>query len=390
MFNILVLDNVSKTGLAHFPQDRYAITDKLDMADAILCRSSVLHDYSFPERIKVVGRAGAGVNNIPITKLTEKGIPVLNTPGANANAVKELVLAGLLLASRNICQAWQYSKGLQGDEETMAKMVEKGKKQYVGTELTGRTLGVVGLGSIGVLVANAAIDLGMRVIGYDPQLTVKHAWQLSSQVEAATTLDALLPQVDYLTLHVPLLPNTRGLMNENYLGRMKPGTTLLNFSRDAIVDNQALATALDNHLMTYVCDFPSPEWINHPKVIALPHLGASTVEAEENCAVMIVEQVRHFLEDGNISNSVNFPEAVMPRMNSTDVRLAICNHNVPNMVAQISSVLAQQQLNIVDLLNKSREGIAHTLINVHERPSTQTLQALQAIKGVMSVRICDQ
>lgn len=389
MQKILTFNNISTNGLKQFEQGRYQVGEAIEQPDAVICRSAKLHDFTFPTSVKCVGRAGAGVNNIPVDKLTELGIPVLNTPGANANAVKELVVTGLLLASRNICQAWQYVNNLEGPDDTIAQMVEQGKKQYVGYELPGRTLAVIGLGSIGVKVANAAIGLGMRVIGYDPKMTVKKAWELSSQVEEATSIEAMLPQADFISVHVPLNEYTKGLINAKMFAKMKPGVTLLNFARDAVVDEADLLTALAGNCHSYVCDFPTKALIGHPKVIALPHLGASTIEAEENCAVMVVNQVKKFLEYGNIKNSVNFPDVFMPP-SEEGVRIAIANRNIPNMVAQISTVLAEQQLNIIDLLNKSRDNIAFTVIDVNATPSEQTLNKLLAIEGVINARICNK
>jgi len=387
MFNILTFNNIAEKGLSKFDSATYQVGDDVADPDAVICRSAKLHDFDFPATVKCVGRAGAGTNNIPVDKLTEKGIPVLNTPGANANAVKELVITGMLLASRNTCQAWDYVKQLEGADDTITQMVEKGKKKYVGYELPERTLAVIGLGSIGVKVANAAVALGMRVIGYDPNMTVRNAWELSAQVEAANSIEEILPLADFISVHVPLNEHTRGLVNKKQFARMKPGAVLLNFARDAVVVEADLLAALKDKLSAYVCDFPTRELIEHPKVIALPHLGASTLEAEENCAVMVAQQVKQFLEEGNITNSVNFPQVLMPA-SEEGVRLAIANRNVPKMVAQISNVLADQGLNIIDLLNKSRNDIAYTLVDVNATPSDATLQALLAIDGVINARIC--
>jgi D-3-phosphoglycerate dehydrogenase len=322
---------------------------------------------------------------VPVAKLSRRGVPVFNAPGANANAVKELVLAGLFLSARNICPAWAYVRSLQGDDHAIEEAVEKGKKKFVGHELPGRTLGVVGLGAIGVEVANAALGLRMKVLGYDPQITVQRAWQLSSGVEQALSLDDLFARCDAITVHVPLNDATRGLVNEARLRLMPAGGVVLNFARAAIVDEAAILAALDRgHLATYVCDFPTRACKDHARVVALPHLGASTGEAEENCAVMVADTLRDFLENGNVRNSVNFPEAVLPRVGGN--RLAIANDNVPNMVGQISTCLAEAGLNIADLLNKSRGDLAYTLIDTETPIPAGTLDRLRAIPGVLSAR----
>lgn len=385
MLKIRTYNNISPLGLEKFPRDRYEVASEIQHPDAILLRSFDLHGVEIPETVKAVGRAGAGVNNIPVPEYTQRGVPVFNAPGANANAVKELVLAGMLLAARKICDAWNYAKQLEGDDDSIHHQVEKGKKAFVGFELTGKTLGVLGLGAIGVKVANAAIDLGMNVIGYDPLLTVESAWMLSSKVARASSVDDLISRADLVTLHVPLGEQTRHLINGPRLGFMKKGAVLLNFSRSPVVDEDAVRAALDSgHLQTYVCDFPGQAILRHPRAIVLPHLGASTHEAEENCAIMVAERVRDFLENGNIRHSVNFPEVVMPR--SQGHRLAIANENVPNMVGQISAALAEANLNIIDLLNKSRGDYAYTLIDLNVPVPAGTLERIRAIKGVLSVR----
>jgi len=385
MLKIRTYNNISPLGLEKFPRDRYEVASEIQHPDAILLRSFDLHGVEIPETVKAVGRAGAGVNNIPVPEYTQRGVPVFNAPGANANAVKELVLAGMLLAARKICDAWNYAKHLEGDDDSIHHQVEKGKKAFVGFELTGKTLGVLGLGAIGVKVANAAIDLGMNVIGYDPLLTVESAWMLSSKVARASSVDDLISRSDLVTLHVPLGEQTRHLINGPRLGFMKKGAVLLNFSRSPVVDEDAVRAALDSgQLQTYVCDFPGQALLSHAKAIVLPHLGASTHEAEENCAIMVAERVRDFLENGNIRHSVNFPEVVMPR--SQGHRLAIANENVPNMVGQISSALAEANLNIIDLLNKSRGDYAYTLIDLNAAVPAETLERIGSIKGVLSVR----
>ncbi len=385
MFKILTLNNISPVGLERFPKERYVIGASVESPDAILLRSFDMHDYELPRSLKAVARAGAGVNNIPVASLSERGIPVFNTPGANANAVKELVLAGILLGARNICQAWQYVESLKGDDESLNEQVEAGKRKFVGFELPGRTLGVIGLGAIGVLVANAALRLGMRVVGYDPELTVRRAWQLSSEVVQAQSVKDLLSQSDFVTLHVPLFDQTRNLINSNSIKDMREEATLLNFSRHGIVSDEAVVGALNaGRLNAYVCDFPTEKLKGHPRIITLPHIGASTREAEENCAVMASRQLRDFLEDGNITNSVNFPEVVMPRISGT--RVALVNANVPNMLGQISTTLARADLNILDMLNKSSGELAYTLTDVEGKVPPKVLAELAAIDGVMSVR----
>lgn len=386
MFKIQTLNPIASVGLSQFPKDEYEVTTEISNPDAILVRSAKMMGLAIPSSVRVIGRAGAGVNNIPVAELTKIGLPVLNTPGANANAVRELVLAGMLLASRNICQAFQYVGQLKVSEAEIDKQVEQDKKQFAGFELMGKTLGLVGLGAVGVKVANAAIDLGMHVIGYDPTISVSRAWELSAEVQQAHSLDSLLAEADFISFHVPLTPETKGLIKAPHFQRMKTGVVLLNFARDGILDNTALLQALDEKkVLYYVNDFPTLPLKDHPRAISLPHLGASTKEAEENCAVMIVKQVRQFLENGNISNSVNFPAVEMPRM-SKEPRLAIVNANVPNMVAQISSKLATADLNISSLLNKSRDDIAYTLIDVNKKADAACLKEIASIEGVIQVR----
>ncbi len=384
---ILTLNDISARGLERLPRERYEIAAALERPDAILVRSADMHGMAIPDSLRAVGRAGAGVNNIPVAELSRRGIPVFNAPGANANAVKELVLAGLLIAARNICAAWAFARSLSGDDHAIDAAVEKGKKKFVGFELPGRTLGVVGLGAIGVEVANSALALGMKVLGYDPQITVQRAWQLSSNVEQALSLDDLFARADAITVHVPLNDHTRKLVNEARLKLMKKGGSILNFARAGIVDDQAVVGALESgRLHSYVCDFPSNALKDHPKVVTLPHLGASTGEAEENCAVMVADQLRDFLENGNLKNSVNYPEAVLPRAPNT-ARLAVANSNVPNMVGQISTCLASARINIADLLNKSRGEYAYTLIDADGTIGDDLLQKVRAIDGVLSARI---
>jgi len=385
MYKILTLNNISVCGLERLPRDRYEIASEIAHPDAILLRSFKMHDMDIPATLKAVGRAGAGVNNIPVDKLSALGIPVFNAPGANANAVKELVIAGMLLAARNICQAWDFSRNQQGDDAIINKAVEAGKKNFVGFELPGRTLGVIGLGAIGVKVCNAALALGMKVIGYDPDITVQRAWQLSSEVQQANSVDDLLNRVDFVTFHVPLIDATRNMINAVRLKSMKKGVVLLNFARNGIIDDEAVLAAIESgKVYAYVCDFPSNLLKNHPRVITLPHLGASTVEAEDNCAIMVADQVRDYLENGNVLNSVNFPEVNMPR--TEGFRLALVNANVPNMLGQISTVLAESGHNIIDMLNKSRGGLAYTLVDVETAVGDACRDRLRAINGVLSVR----
>ena len=386
-FRILTLNQISARGLARLPADRYQVGGDIADPDAILVRSAELHDAHIASSVRAIGRAGVGVNNIPVDDMSRRGVPVFNTPGANANAVKELVLAGLLIAARNIGPAWLFARALGGDDSAIEAAVEAGKRRFVGFELPGRTLGVVGLGAVGVEVANSALALGMKVLGYDPQLTVQRAWQLSSSAEQALSLEDLFARADAITVHVPLNDATRALVNGARLALMRAGGTILNFARAAIVDEAAVLAALDaGRLHAYVCDFPRRSLKEHPRVITLPHLGASTSEAEENCAIMVAEQVRDFLENGNIRNSVNYPDTVLPRVPNT-TRLGVANRNVPNMVGQISTALAAHRINIADLLNKSRGEYAYTLIDADGTLDEGLLAEIRAIDGVLSARI---
>jgi D-3-phosphoglycerate dehydrogenase len=386
-FRVLTLNNISVRGLERLPRERYEVASEIGHPDAILVRSADMHRMQVPPSVLAVARAGAGVNNIPVAELSKRGIPVFNAPGANANAVKELVIAGMFLAARNICQAWQFARAQSGTDHTIDAAVEKGKKDFVGFELPGRTLGVVGLGAVGVEVANSALALGMKVLGYDPQITVQRAWQLSSSVTQAISLDDLFARSDLVTVHVPLVDATRGLVNAARLGLMKAGGVVLNFARAPIVDEQAILAALDcKHIHAYVCDFPTNGLKDHPRVVTLPHLGASTLEAEDNCAVMVADTLRDFLEHGNVRHSVNFPEAVLSRPAST-TRIAIANSNVPNMVGQISTALASRGLNIAELLNKSRGEYAYTLIDTEGAVGADLLQSIRGIEGVLAARV---
>ena len=385
MYKIKTFNNISDKGLSRLPSTDFDINPDQEKPDAIILRSYKLHEYPVPDSLVAVGRAGAGTNNVPVAKLSEKGIPVFNAPGANANAVKELVIAGMLLSCRNICQAWDYARNVEGTAEEQSKAVEDGKKKFVGYELPGRTLGVVGLGAIGVYVANAAIALGMRVIGFDPTITVKSAWKMSSEVQEMPTIDELIKQSDFVTFHVPMLESTKNLLNAKRIANMKNGAVVLNFARDGVVDDEAVLKALDDgKLGAYVCDFPAQNLKGHSKVITLPHLGASTVEAEENCAIMVADQLKDFLENGNIHNSVNFPEIRLARIG--DVRLSIANKNLPDMVAQISHVLGQAGVNIQHMSNESRGDLAYTLMDIDKALDESVLSKIAAVEGVLSVR----
>lgn len=384
-FKILTLNSISTEGLQRLPRNRYEIASEIGHPDAIMVRSAKMHDMPLPDSVLAVARAGAGVNNVPVAALSKRGIPVFNAPGANANAVKELVIAGMLLGARNLCQAWNFVEHLKEDGAALDKAVEAGKKQFVGFELPGRTLGVIGLGAIGVQVANAALALGMRVVGFDPQITVERAWQLSSAVEQARNLDELFSRSDFVTVHVPLLDSTRGLVNEARIRLMPDKAVVLNFARGEIVDEAAIVAALGaGKLTAYVCDFPSRGLIGNPRVVPLPHLGASTYEAETNCAVMVANNLRSYLEDGIIRYSVNFPEADIPRTGAH--RITIANANVPNMVGQISTCLGDAGLNIADLLNKSRGELAYTIIDLDGAITDATLARIRSIPGILTVR----
>ena len=385
MHKVLTLNNIADEGLRRFPVDRYDVASKIAQPDAIVLRSHDMHAMDIPESVAVIGRAGAGTNNIPVDAMSARGVPVLNAPGANANAVKELVIAGLLMGARNLRDAADYVRGLDETDEALGKAIEAGKKQFVGFELPGKTLGIVGLGAVGVVVANAALDLGMKVVGFDPKITVRNAWQLSAGVEQCETLEELFQNADAVTCHVPLVEATKGLVNQDRLARMNDGAILINFARGGVADNDAVIEALNaGKLHAYICDFPTPELIEHPKVVALPHLGASTGEAEENCAIMVVDNVKDYLENGNIQFSVNFPQCRLPRMDAH--RITIANANVPNMVGQISTCLAAAGLNIEDLLNKSLGELAYTMVDVNGPVSEQTMQQLRDIEGVLTLR----
>jgi D-3-phosphoglycerate dehydrogenase len=384
-YQIQLLNKISKNGLKRLPADRYVCADTVAAPDAVLVRSADMHKLEIPASVKAIGRAGSGTNNIPVKAMSARGVPVFNAPGANANAVKELVIAGMLLAARNLRGAMEFVITLDPADPAMEKKVEDGKKTYAGYELAGHSLGVIGLGKIGCLVADAAIKLGMEVLGHDPEISVDAAWSLPAQVKKANSVAEILKNCDFVSIHVPLLDATRNLVNAENIGQMKSGAVLLNFSRDAVVNVSAVLGALEaKKLGCYVCDFPSAELNRNPKVIALPHLGASTGEAEENCAIMVADQVRDYLENGCIQNAVNFPNVSLPR--ESKYRLAIANANVPNMVGQISTVMAQAKLNIHDMINKSKGDLAYTLVDVDSAVPPQIVASIAAISGVLAVR----
>ncbi len=386
MFKILILNNISVSGLERLPSARFQIGDDIAEPDAILLRSYKMHDMPIAPSLKAVGRAGTGVNNIPVDKLSRLGIPVFNAPGANANAVKELVVAGLILAYRHVCEAWDFARTLQGTDAEINKAVEAGKKKFAGFELPGRTFGVIGLGAIGRSVANAGIALGMKVVGYDPGLTVEGAWQLSAHVKKAASVEELLRVADFVSFHVPLVEATRHMINAARLKLMKDGVVILNFAREGIIDDAAVSAAIKaGKVYAYICDFPSNLLKNHERVITLPHLGASTAEAEDNCAVMVADQVRDFLENGNIVNAVNFPDVVVAR--ESEHRLVVANANVPNMLGQISTVMADAHLNIRDMVNRSRGDFAYTVVDLDSPVPESVCSQIAAIQGVMMARI---
>lgn len=382
---VLVLNNISSQGLSRLPADRYSVGKHVEHPDAILVRSHDMHAMQIPPSVQAIGRAGAGTNNIPVAAMSQRGVPVFNAPGANANAVKELVLAAMLMGARNLVPALRFVQSLPADAADFEARVEEGKKQFAGVELPHRTLGVIGLGAIGGLVAETALKLGMKVLGFDPEITVDAAWRLPSSVRKANSIDEVLKHADFVTLHVPLVTATRGLINASRLAVIRPHAVLLNFSRDAVVDEAAVLEALQSgRLKAYLCDFPSPALIAQPRVAALPHLGASTAEAEENCAVMVVDQLREFLENGNIANAVNFPSVEMARESA--YRVGIANANVPNMLGQISTTMAQAGLNIHNMVNKSRGEMAYTLVDLDSPVEQRVVDQLKSIHGVLSVR----
>jgi len=388
MYKIQTLNKIAACGLERLPRDTYETASEFTTPDGILVRSQDMHTLEFPTSLLAIARAGAGTNNIPIPKATEKGIVVFNTPGANANAVKELVLASMLLSSRRIVQGLNWSQSLKGKGDEVPELVEKGKAQFVGPEIEGKTLGVIGLGAIGVLICNAATALGVQVIGYDPYISVEAAWKLNTNVRKATSLDALVAESDFITIHVPLTPETKGLFNKERLARTKKGARIINLSRSGLVDNTALKAELaSGRLGGYVTDFPEEDLLGVDNILAIPHLGASTPEAEDNCAVMAADQIREYLERGNIKNSVNFPAAEMAPTGKT--RVTIANRNVPNMVGQITAVLAKHKLNIDDMLNKNKGEVAYNIIDVSGDVPANLKDELGAIDGVLLVRVIE-
>ena len=385
-FKVLTFNTLADEGLRRLPAERYEVSPDVSEPDAIMLRSHNIHGVAFPESLRAVARAGAGVNNIPVEALSRRGIPVFNAPGANANAVKELVVGALLMVARNLPAAGEYVRGLQGDDAQIGAGVEAGKKQFTGFELPSRTLGVIGLGAIGVEVANAALALGMQVVGYDPKVTVRRAWQLSSGVEQANQLDEIFQRADVVSPHVPLNGDTRALVNRERLELLPPGAIVLNFSRQGVVDDVAILDLIRaGRIGAYVTDFPTADLMGQPGVVCLPHLGASTTEAEANCAVMVAENLKSYLEHGEIRASVNFPEALLRRRRPH--RLAIANANVPAMVGQISTALAEASINIADLLNVSRGELAYTLIDVDEPVGEATMERIASIDGILCARL---
>lgn len=384
-FCVLTLNNIAQVGLKRFPAGKYEVGSQVKDPDAILVRSHDMHAMEIAPQVRAIARAGAGTNNIPVKQMSARGVPVFNAPGANANAVKELVIAGMLIAARNLLPASHFVAGLAGDDAAINQKVEDGKKHFAGVELPQRSLGVIGLGKVGSLVADAAIKLGMNVLGYDPHITVDAAWSLPSQVKKAHSVEEVLKNSEFVTLHVPLADATRNLISRERIKLMKHGSILLNFSRDGIVDNDAMLEGLSSkRLKYYVCDFPAQKLAGHPDVIALPHLGASTREAEDNCAIMVVDQLCDYLENGNIQNAVNFPDVAMSR--ESPYRVGIANANVPNMLGQISTAMAEAGLNIHNMLNKSKGEMAYTLVDVDSAVPLQLVQRIAAIKGVLVAR----
>jgi D-3-phosphoglycerate dehydrogenase / 2-oxoglutarate reductase len=384
-FRVQVLNHISANGLRRLPWDRFAVSAEMEAPHALLLRSADLHSVEIPDSVLAIGRAGSGTNNIPVTAMSARGIPVFNAPGANANAVKELVLAGMLMAARNLDDALRFVSGLDTADPELERRIESGKKAYAGYELAGHSLGVIGLGKIGCLVADAAIKLGMHVIGYDPEITVDSAWSLPATVKKAHSLGEVLRHSHFVTLHVPLVAATRGMVDAAGVAQMKPGAVILNFSRSGVVDETAVLEALEEkHLSRYVCDFPGPHLNGQAGVIVLPHLGASTREAEENCAVMVADQVREYLTDGTITNSVNFPDLMLPR--ESRWRVAIANANVPNMVGGISHEMAEAGLNIATMTNRSRGDLAYTVVDVDSEVPSAVIDAIAGIDGVLKVR----
>ncbi len=384
MYKIKTLNKISSAGLNALNKSEYEVGDNVSSPDGIVLRSFNMHDMELPDTLKAVARAGAGTNNIPIDKCSQKGVVVFNTPGANANAVKEIVLTGLLLSSRKIIDGIQWVKTLDGKED-IPKLVEKGKGEFVGPEIQGKKLGVIGLGAVGVLVANAANALGMKVLGYDPYLSVDAAWHLSSSINRAVNLETLFSSCDYVTVHIPLTDDTKHMFNKSVFDIMNKGARLLNFSRGELVDNAALKEALDNGTVScYITDFPNEETIKMKNTICIPHLGASTPESEENCAVMAVEEIKEFLETGNIKNSVNFPNCSLAVADKS--RVAVAHKNIPNILSPITNVFASKSINIIDMINKSKKNLAYTILNV-DSVDDEIIQKLNSVEGILSSRI---
>lgn len=384
MYNILTLNKISPIGLEKFDKNKYSYASEVENPDAVLVRSASMHDMEFPASLKAIARAGAGVNNIPLDKCSEAGIVVFNTPGANANAVKELVICALLLSSRKIVPAIEWAKGLKGEGENVAKLAEKGKSQFVGPEIKGKKLGVIGLGAIGILVANAAVHLGMEVYGYDPYISVDAAWGLSRSVKHAKTLGEIYENSDYITIHVPSTPETKGMINSESIQTMKHGVRIMNFARGDLVVKEDILAALDEKAVkVYITDFLEDEYLDHPGIIGLPHLGASTPESEDNCASMAAEELIDFLENGNITNSVNLPPVSMPR--TTDVRLGVIHRNIPSMLTQISAIMAERGINIENMTNKSKKDFAYTLLDVVGEVDKDIIAQLEGVEGIIRV-----
>ncbi|HPU41323.1 MAG TPA: 3-phosphoglycerate dehydrogenase family protein [Acetivibrio clariflavus] len=389
MFKLQTLNKISPVGLEVFDKTKYEISTELNDPDAIIVRSANMHDMEFSSNLKAIARAGAGVNNIPIEKCTEKGIVVFNTPGANANAVKELVIAGLLISSRKVINGIQWAQSLKGNGSEVEKMVEKGKSQFEGPEIKGKRLGVIGLGAIGVMVANDALALGMDVIGFDPYISISAAWELSSHVHRASSLEELISTSDYITIHVPFMESTKNMINKDMFSIMKKGVRLLNFARGGLVNNKDLLEAIDNGTIAcYVTDFPSDELLGIENIIAIPHLGASTPESEENCALMTAMQLRDFLEKGHIKNSVNFPDSELAR--SGDTRVLVAHDNVPNMFGQITSLIASYKINIGDMLSRHKNKIGYTILDIEGSIPEEAVKGLKAINGVRMVRVIEK
>ncbi|MDO4743784.1 MAG: phosphoglycerate dehydrogenase [Clostridia bacterium] len=385
MYKVKTLNKIAKIGLDVF-DDKYTYGDEVENPDGIILRSFNMHEMELPESLAAVARAGAGVNNIPIDKCSEKGIVVFNTPGANANAVKELVIAGLLLASRKVVQGIAWAKTLIGEGDQVSKLVEKGKSSFAGPEIQGKTLGIIGLGAIGVRVANAAHALGMKVVGYDPYLSIDAAWKMTRSAEKAADIDTLLAKSDYISIHVPATKDTKGMFNKDLFKKVKPGVRLLNFSRAELVDTEAVLAALEDGVVSeYVTDFATEELLKSDRVVVMPHLGASTPESEDNCAVMAAQELRDFLENGNITNSVNFPNCDMGKVCGS--RVTIAHKNVPSMITQISDVFAKDGINIENMMNKSRGDIAYTMIDTHSAVDETIINDLKAIDSVIKVSL---